>query len=125
MQKGDGLAAEQLLSLEWSEGAIRVLFVEDDDDFREALCWQLAERGFSVLGFADGDARITRDTPDAGVCAWIERRGIPLDPLDLKTLQTQNPSTLARRSHVSSLLCGNTERTPSGFRWPNGVALFY
>ena len=56
MQKGDGLAAEQLLSLEWSEGAIRVLFVEDDDDFREALCWQLAERGFSVLGFADGDA---------------------------------------------------------------------
>ena len=56
MQKGDGLVAEQLLSLEWSEGAIRVLFVEDDDDFREALCWQLAERGFSVLGFADGDA---------------------------------------------------------------------
>ena len=56
MQKDRGLGAEKPLIPEWREGAIRVLFVEDDDDFREALSWQLAERGFSVLGFSDGDA---------------------------------------------------------------------
>ena len=55
MQKGNGLAVEQA-SVEWPEGAIRVIFVEDDDEFREALGWQLAERGFSVMGFSDGDA---------------------------------------------------------------------
>ena len=33
---------------------IRVLFVEDDDDYREALAGDLADRGFSVRGFADG-----------------------------------------------------------------------
>ena len=55
--------------------------------------------------------------------ARIQCVPLPLDPLDPKTLQTQNPSTLARRSHVSSLLCGNTERTPSGFPMASGVAL--
>ena len=88
MQKGDGLAAEQLLSLEWSEGAIRVLFLEDDDDFREALCWQLAERGFSVLGFADGDALLgalnVRSDADLVLLDWslpsasgVESRSVP------------------------------------------------
>src|SRR5205085_9633291 len=48
---------------------------------------------------------------------------LPLDPLDPQSLPPQNPSTLARRSPVSSLLCGNTERTPSGFPMPSGVAL--
>ena len=33
---------------------IRVLFVEDDHDYREALAGDLADRGFSVQGFADG-----------------------------------------------------------------------
>src|SRR5712664_57985 len=33
---------------------IRVLFVEDDDAYREALAGDLADRGFSVQGFADG-----------------------------------------------------------------------
>src|SRR5437660_12292912 len=33
---------------------IRVLFVEDDDDYREALAGDLSDRGFSVQGFADG-----------------------------------------------------------------------
>jgi CheY-like chemotaxis protein len=56
VQKGHGMAREQPLSFEWRDGAIRVLFVEDDDGFREALSWQLAESGFSVQGFADGNA---------------------------------------------------------------------
>lgn len=53
MQKGPSSAAEQPVG---EEGAIRVLFVEDDDNFREALSWQLEERGFSVQGFANGKA---------------------------------------------------------------------
>ena len=37
-------------------------------------------------------------------------------------LKTQNPSTLASRSHVSSLLCRNTERTPSDLQMTSGIA---
>ncbi len=33
--------------------AIRVLFVEDDEDFRESLANELLEHGFSVRGFGD------------------------------------------------------------------------
>jgi two-component system response regulator ChvI len=55
-QKDQSVAAEQPVLIDWREGAIRALFVEDDDDFREALSWQLEERGFSVHGFADGTA---------------------------------------------------------------------
>src|SRR5439155_3008725 len=47
----------------------------------------------------------------------------PLKPFDAKPVETQNPSTLARRSHVSSLLCGNTERTPSGLPMASGIAV--
>ena len=54
VQKGPGLADDEPLSLDGHEDAIRVLLVEDDDDFRETLGWQLAERGFSVQGFSDG-----------------------------------------------------------------------
>jgi len=36
--------------------AIHVLFVEDDNDFREALSDQLSDLGFAVQGFADGAA---------------------------------------------------------------------
>ena len=36
--------------------AVRVLFVEDDDDYREALADQLSDLGFAVQGFADGAA---------------------------------------------------------------------
>jgi two-component system response regulator ChvI len=56
VQKGHGKDPEQPLPFEWRDGAIRVLFAEDDDGFREALSWQLEESGFSVHGFADGDA---------------------------------------------------------------------
>jgi two-component system response regulator ChvI len=52
--KGHGRGPEP--PFEWRDGAIRVLFAEDDDGFREALSWQLEESGFSVQGFADGNA---------------------------------------------------------------------
>ncbi len=35
---------------------VRVLFVEDDNDFREALADQLSDLGFAVQGFVDGEA---------------------------------------------------------------------
>jgi two-component system response regulator ChvI len=35
---------------------MRVLFVEDDDDFREALAGELSDLGFAVQAFADGAA---------------------------------------------------------------------
>ena len=35
---------------------MRVLLVEDDDDFREALADQLSDLGFTVQGFANGAA---------------------------------------------------------------------
>jgi two-component system response regulator ChvI len=35
---------------------VRVLFVEDDDDFREALTGHLSDLGFAVQAFADGAA---------------------------------------------------------------------
>jgi hypothetical protein len=47
---------------------------------------------------------------------------LPLHRLDPKALQTQNPSTLARRSHMSSLVCSNTERTPSDLPMDTGIA---
>lgn len=37
-----------------SEGKIRVVFAEDDDDFREAVSNELADYGFDVIPFADG-----------------------------------------------------------------------
>jgi len=62
VRKGPTLAAEQPASLDWRDDAIRVIFVEDDDDFREALSWQLEEAGFSVQGFANGSALL--EAPD-------------------------------------------------------------
>ena len=47
--------------------------------------------------------------------------GLPLESFYAITVQTQNPSTLASRSHVSSLLCGNTERTPSAAPMASGI----
>ena len=48
------LAEPALLASVSKMNAIRVLFVEDDDDYREALAGDLADHGFSVRGFADG-----------------------------------------------------------------------
>jgi hypothetical protein len=46
----------------------------------------------------------------------------PLDSVNAKPLKIQNPSTLAWRSHMSSLLCGNTERTSSDCSMASGIA---
>jgi two-component system, OmpR family, response regulator ChvI len=37
-------------------GPIRVLIVEDDEDYREIVCSELEWHGFAVRSFADGDA---------------------------------------------------------------------
>src|SRR5215468_976473 len=37
-----------------AEGTIRLIFVEDDDDFREAAAAELVDLGFAVESFADG-----------------------------------------------------------------------
>jgi two-component system, OmpR family, response regulator ChvI len=38
---------------------IRVAFVEDDDDYREAVSGELADHGFEVTTFGDGNALLT------------------------------------------------------------------
>ena len=48
---------------------IRVLFVEDDEDYREALAEDLSDRGFSVQGFADGASFL--ESLDAAVDADV------------------------------------------------------
>lgn len=35
---------------------IRVVFVDDDEDYREAVTGELIDHGFDVVGFGDGDA---------------------------------------------------------------------
>jgi two-component system response regulator ChvI len=37
---------------------IRVLFVEDDDDYRQIVCDELTWHGLAVCGFADGEAML-------------------------------------------------------------------
>src|SRR5262249_33502741 len=44
---------------------------------------------------------------------------VPRDRLDAKPLQTQNPTALAPRSHVSSAVCDDTERRAAVF-WRRG-----
>src|SRR5262245_10933082 len=41
---------------------IRVAFVEDDDDYREAVSGELADHGFEVTTFPDGNALLTAFT---------------------------------------------------------------
>ncbi len=52
-----------------TEDVIRVLFVEDDEDYREALAADLSDRGFSVQGFADGASFL--ESLDAAVDADV------------------------------------------------------
>ena len=49
-------AADQptLLASTSKTDAVRVLLIEDDEDYREALAEDLSDRGFSVRSFADG-----------------------------------------------------------------------
>ena len=89
-------AAEPTLAASASKtDFIRVLFVEDDEEYREALAGDLADRGFSVQGFADGasflqslDAAADADvvlldwslpkTPGIDLLPQMRRRGIHL-----------------------------------------------
>ncbi len=43
---------------EATDERIRIIFVEDDDDFREAATLELTDLGFSVTSFADGAAML-------------------------------------------------------------------
>jgi two-component system response regulator ChvI len=45
-----------LISLTLKTNPIRVLFVEDDEDYRETVGDELSEHGFAVHSFADGDS---------------------------------------------------------------------
>jgi two-component system, OmpR family, response regulator ChvI len=47
------------------QGAIRILFVQDDEDYREALGADLSEHGFVVHGFADATSLL--DSFDSAV----------------------------------------------------------
>jgi two-component system response regulator ChvI len=86
-------------------GAIRILFVEDDDCFREVLSADLSDRGFDVQSFPDGasllsalDARPHADlilldwklpkTPGIDLLPRLRRRGINL-PVVFLTGHTQ------------------------------------
>jgi two-component system response regulator ChvI len=88
-------AAESTLLTVSKTVAIRVLFVEDDHDYREALAGDLSDRGFSVQGFADGasfleslDAAVDADvvildwslpqTSGIDLLSQMRRRGISL-----------------------------------------------
>lgn len=46
--------AARFADVDASAGIIRLIFVDDDDDYREAVGVELAERGFLVDSFADG-----------------------------------------------------------------------
>jgi two-component system response regulator ChvI len=50
---GSTAAEPVLLASAGNTDTIRVLFIEDDEDYREALAGDLSDRGFSVQGFAD------------------------------------------------------------------------
>jgi two-component system, OmpR family, response regulator ChvI len=45
-----------LMSLTLKTNPIRVLFVEDDEDYRETVRNELSDHGFAVRSFADGDS---------------------------------------------------------------------
>jgi two-component system response regulator ChvI len=47
-------AKPTLLAFVSKANTIRVVLIEDDDDYREALAADLSDRGFLVRGFADG-----------------------------------------------------------------------
>lgn len=63
-----GLAA-RFVDVAGSAGIIRLIFVDDDDDYREAVGVELAERGFLVDSFADGASML--EFLAAGGCADV------------------------------------------------------
>ena len=51
---------------------IRVLFIEDDEDYREALAGELSDHGFSVHGFADGAALLAVARTRTPACILLD-----------------------------------------------------
>ena len=89
--------------------AIRVLFVEDDEVYREALSGELTDHGFVVHGFADGaslllalDSAVDADvilldwalpnTSGIDLLPQMRRRGIRLPVVFLTCLLYTSPS---------------------------------
>lgn len=64
---------------------IRVLLVDDDDNFREAIGGELTDLGFSVSNFSDGDGLLNfvgeGNTADVIVLDWQLREATGLDIL--------------------------------------------
>ncbi len=64
---------------------IRVLLVDDDDNYREAIGGELADLGFSVTNFSDGDALLgfmtDGNSADVIVLDWQLRAATGLDIL--------------------------------------------
>jgi two-component system, OmpR family, response regulator ChvI len=61
------------------------MFVDDDDDFREAASGELEDLGFSVESFADGEAMLASmaegHNPDAVVLDWFMPAMMGIDVL--------------------------------------------
>jgi two-component system response regulator ChvI len=95
-----------------SDGRIRIIFVDDDDDFREAATSELVDLGFDVTSFADGAAMLASVTDgiaaDVIVLDWslptlagidllprLRREGILLPVVFLTGRSTPNHESLA------------------------------
>jgi two-component system response regulator ChvI len=93
-------------------GGIRILFVEDDEDYREALGADLSERGFVVHSFADAtslldsfDSAVEADviildwklprTSGIDLLGQLRRRGVTLPVVFLTGLASTVHETLA------------------------------
>ncbi len=68
--------------------AIRVILVDDDDDYREAATAELEYFGFAVVGYPDGDAMLdylekNPDATDVIVLDWRLQAGTGIDYLPL------------------------------------------
>jgi two-component system response regulator ChvI len=68
------LSPHAFVSLTLKTNPIRVLFVEDDEDYRETVSDELSEHGFVVHSFADGDSLLgslnTATDADVIVLDW-------------------------------------------------------
>jgi len=56
---------------------VRLILVDDDDDYREAVSGELGDHGFSVEGFADGQAMLKFFTDGADADVIVLDWGLP------------------------------------------------